>query len=390
MKTKVLVLLAGGALVLGGLAWMLAEKAAPRPGVAESAAGMKLFPEGAARIGETGRVVISKGAEKVELVRDPATNVWGLSGSDGYPAVEDNVRKLVRGVLEAEVIEKKTAVADLYEKIGVDDPAGEKSKGHLVSVYDAQGKALAEVIVGSRFEAANYDQDKAGTFVRPQGQAQSYLVRGTFNLATKPTDWLKRDVLALDATRFWKATLQQPSAADGAGGEVIHVERASRSEEKFTLAELPAGRELADATIHQRLLHTLANWTLDDVKKAEGFDMGGAVVGTFTTFDGVVYTTRCVKKDGKYWATVGVAYDPAAAAPRGAGDAPLPEDHDAAVRKDVDAVNAKVSGWVYQIAEHKGKELCATLESLLKPLAAPDGQPTAPAGPGSGVMMPPG
>ena len=43
MKTKVLVMLAGGAMVLGGLAWMLAERSAPTPQAA--ATGGKLFPE---------------------------------------------------------------------------------------------------------------------------------------------------------------------------------------------------------------------------------------------------------------------------------------------------------------------------------------------------------
>ncbi len=390
MKTKLLVMLAGGAMVLGGLAWMLAQRSAPTKEA--SPAGGKLFPEASGRLAETSRVVISKGTERVEVVRDAATNLWGLSASDGYPAVEENVRKLVRGVLEAEIVEKKTAVADLYDKIGVEEPTSEKAKGHLVSIYDAQGKSIAELIVGNRFDAANYDQDKAGTFVRPGGQAQSYLVKGTFNLASKPTDWLKRDVLALDASRFWKATVQQPAGADGTPGGAVHIERASRSEEKFSLAELPADRELFDPTVHQRLLQTLATWTLDDVRKASGVDMSGAVVGTFITFDGVVYTTACVKKDGKYWATVTVSYDPSAAAPRGAGDAPLAEDHDATVKKEVEAVNAKVAGWVFQIADNKGKELSATLESLLKPLAPDKGAPDvpAPSEPGGGVMIPPG
>ncbi len=388
MKTKVLVMLAGGAMVLGGLAWMLAERSAPTPQAA--ATGGKLFPEAPARIAETSRVVISKGAEKVEVVRDAATNTWGVAASGGYPAVEDNVRKLVRGVLEAEVVEKKTAVADLYEKIGVEDPAGEKAKGHLVSIFDAQGKPIAEVIIGNRFDAANWDQDKAGTFVRPADQAQSYLIRGTFNLATKTTDWLKRDVLSLDAARFWKAVVQQPAGADGSTGEVIHIERPSAAEATYTLLEMPANRELADPNIHVRVLQTLALWTLEDVKKAGEVDVSGGVTGTFTTFDGVVYTTRCATVEDKYWATVSVAFDPVAAAPRGAAEPPLPADHEASMRKTVDEINARISPWVFQIAENKGKELTPTLESLLKPVPDPASQPVPGSDEPGALLMPPG
>lgn len=388
MKTKVLVMLAGGAMVLGALAWMLAERSAPAPQAA--ATGGKLFPDGAARIAETSRVVISKGAEKAEVVRDPASNTWGVAASGGYPAVEDNVRKLVRGVLEAEVVEKKTAVADLYDKIGVEDPAGEKAKGHLVSIFDAQGKPIAEVIIGNRFDAANWDQDKAGTFVRPAGKAQSYLVRGTFNLATKTTDWLKRDVLSLDAARFWKAVVQQPAGADGAAGEVVHIERSSAAEATYTVREMPANRELADPNIHMRVLQTLALWTLDDVRKAGEVDVSGGVTGTFTTFDGVVYTTRCAKVEDKYWATVSVAYDPAAAAPRGAAEPPPPEDYDASMRAKVDEINARVGPWVFQIAENKGKELTPTLESLLKAVPDPASQPIPGSDDSGSVLMPPG
>lgn len=397
MKTKALVMLAGAALLLAALAWMLTNRSQPAP-QAPAPAG-KLFTGAAARIADTARVVISHGPDKVEVARD-AAGTWVLPASDNYPAVEDNVRNLVRAVLDAEVVEKKTAAQDLYDKIGVEDPAGEKAKSHLVSITDAEGKPIAELIIGNRFEAANYDQQKVGTFVRPAGQAQSYLVKGSFNLASKPTDWIKRDVLALDATRFWKATIQQPARADGSAAEAIHVERASRAEEKFSLAELPANRELSDPTVHQRLLQTLANWTLDDVRKAEGFDLSAAATGTFTTFDGVSYTTRCVNKDGKFWATVSCTYDPAAAAPRGAGDPAPADDHDATMKKEVETLQARLAPWVFQIADHKGKELTATLESLLKPLQ-PAGQPAGqPQGvspqdfgqPGSpvGGMMPPG
>ena len=61
-------------------------------------------------------------------------------------------RRLVIGVARLKRIEPKTSNPDLYSKIGLDDPSSKDANAVQCGFENADGHALAEVIVGnSRF-----------------------------------------------------------------------------------------------------------------------------------------------------------------------------------------------------------------------------------------------
>jgi hypothetical protein len=454
MSGKGMAVLAIGALALAGIAYVVTTSGGSRStgstgatgggaggGVdgAAFAPGAKLFD--ASRAGEVARLTIEGRGKRVEIVRatgEPAApsgsprsarSTWTVASKAGYPAQDDRVRELARRVLDLAVVAPKTADPAMYERLDVQDlppeaSAGEPSPSHaptgpiLVTLADGSGKAIASVILGKRQDAANFDPAKATTFVRPAGQARSYLIAGSVTASSDPLEWVARSVLDFAPDRFREVIVTHPGASDGAdaaqGATSVTIRRKDAASAEYELVGMPPGRELADPSAHQRVLHAMANLTFDDVTNAseivprqaqEGMGQDGkgqagepqsdawqdAVVATFTTFDGVTLTVRSISREGGanatpgatgsnvYWLTVGAAYDPALAIPTPPTE---PDDAEKArqaqIRAEIDALQARLAGWAFQAPEWKARQVRTTLGELLKPGAMT--APTTPEG----------
>lgn len=437
MNAKTILILVAATAAIGALAYFVSSGNSPsKPTTTvtdtEQSTGTLLFPQAASKAGDVARVVIQQGDKKITFTRLDApaktgrteTSQWGINEKDNYPALEDKVRGLIRSIINASSIEPKTASPELYEKIGVDDPTKrppaptdplsvpkdqKKDPNYLVSLTDTAGDNIASLIIGKKQDAANWDPEKATTYVRPADQAQSHLVRATYTIAMEPIDWLKRAPLDTAAGTFKSLRVQQPASKDASGkdiaGEVVDVERPDAIIENYVVKQKPEGRALTDEMMHRSALIALSSLSVDDVAKVGTIDFANAVIATYTTFDGAQYTVRSVPKDGKYWINISVTSDPALFTPT--KPVPVPdgdaakqeeakqaaakqdEERKAEVAKDVVDLNARLSPWAFLISDHAGKQFRVTLEQLLKPVGAQPTQPTDAPIP-SPMMMPPG
>jgi hypothetical protein len=390
MNKKSLILLAGVACILVSIAMMLrhhsARKAAPGPtsqsgSASTGTAKALLFEQASTRAGDVARVTIRKGDQQVDIARSPDGTHWVVASRDGYPAVDDNIRKIVRGVLDAEIIEKKTSDPELFSRLDVQDVSSADAKSSQLTLADASGTAIADLIVGKRQETANWDFNKTGTFVRPAGQNQSYLVRGTFDLPAQQVDWMKRIVTDFAPEVFHTVTIQSPNQPP------LTIRKTERSTPGVLIENMPAGREVAQPGQDAQVLSAIANISLDDVRKAEGFDLAGPIVATFTTFDGVVLTARTVKRDNDFWIALIAAYDAKAVVPRTDKDPPVPADNAAQVEQQAKDLQQRLAPWVFKVPEDKGTELTMTMDGLLKPLGEPANLPM-PGQSGSSLVPP--
>jgi hypothetical protein len=228
-----------------------------------------------------------------------------------------------------------------------------------VTLAKADGGKIAGLIVGNRQEAANWDSDKAATFVRPADGSKSYLIRSTFNAGLEPVDWMKREVLAFGSDRFWKVSVSHP------GGEIVSIERATPTAEP-ALTNKPEGRELVSADKPQQVLEALASVSLDDVRKAEGLDFSQAATAVYTTYQGMTFTVRCVAADGKTWVNIAVTYDKDNAAPLTEGATAPSEETITAIAKEAGELHARLSPWAYQLPDWKVGNLRPLMADMLK------------------------
>ena len=271
MKPQTLAILAASAAALAAIAYFTttaAKRAQPRSTDASAPdatqlEGTLLFPAAQARAADVAKVVIRKGSQTLSFNRletpvaigPKQTASWGVSEKDNYPALDDKLRTLVRGVLNARTIESKTSNPEWYTKLGVEDPTltDPAPTGHLVTLLDASNQSIASLILGKKQDAANWDPAKAVTYVRIEGEAQSHAIRDSFIIATEPIDWIPRQPVELAGDRFHTVRIERPAS------QPIDIERPLPMVENYVLKQLPPGRRVADALPTRTTLVALAS-----------------------------------------------------------------------------------------------------------------------------------
>lgn len=374
MKSKALITLVVAAAALAAAAYLVSSgRSAPSTDTAPvSGAGgaQRLFPSLRDAADQIALVEVASAGDKVvSIARTADAKTWVMPAMGEYPADDAKVRTLVRSIIDAEIVEKKTASSDLYSKIGVEDPSAKDAATQQVSLKDSSGTLLAGLIVGKKQEAANYDAAKAATFVRPVGQAQSYLVRGGFQIGKENIDWVTRNVLTMDLNRFSAVVIQQPSGDVGAPGAILTITRPDKEKDDVVVGEKPLDRKLKDEFTPKRVLQTMASLSFDDVRKFSDVDFSNCVTSTFTTFEHLTFTVRSVAHEGKYWVHVAVSY-----AQPGSIDASLTDEarqieevRRAGLQKEAEDLHAKLSPWAFNLTEFTAQQFRSTLDELLAP-----------------------
>ena len=307
-------------------------------------AGTAVLPEVAKRLNDVGRVALARGDVKTTLVRQG--DQWTVEEKGLYPADEIKIHQVLLGLAELTLVEPKTRKPDLYARLDLDDADKKGTKSTLVTVTDAKGSLLGEVIAGKR-KVDQLGGGNDGIYVRKPGDAQSWLARGTLDVSGDTAQWLDKKIVDLPAA---KVKLVAMTAADGAK---LTIQR-EKPEDKLALVEppLPAGRTLKTGALDDTA-GALAGLELTDVRPAKDFDFpkDGVATARYETFDGMVLTIALASKDGADWVRIGVT---------GAGDG-------AKAATDLDA---KLSPWIFAIGSYKAKTLRSKLDDLMEPAKA--------------------
>ena len=87
------------------------------------------------------------------------------------------------GLADLRLLEAKTDQADRHARLEVEDITAKDAKSRQVTLAGADGKPLADLIVGKQ----NYTSDLnglRGVYVRKPGNAQAWLAQGSVELPT--------------------------------------------------------------------------------------------------------------------------------------------------------------------------------------------------------------
>ena len=132
---------------------------------------------------------------------------WVISSHSGYPAdAQAQLEKAVDLLSGLTKLSLESEEAGDYEKYGVKDPTeaktGDKGTGRLVRLSGADGKNLADLIIGKEFELGGSSQDSAPGdlfYVRIPGQPAVFTTRLQNPSAVKSgfVDWVERDLLSV-------------------------------------------------------------------------------------------------------------------------------------------------------------------------------------------------
>jgi hypothetical protein len=241
------------------------------------------------------KIVLSTPEGAITLVRETGDR-WSALERFGYPVDRKRVRGLVVALADMRLIERKTARPELYERLQVEAPDAEGAKSQLVRLESADGKVLAEAIIGKqRFRLTG--TEPSGTYLRRPGEPQTWLASGGVQLDPQVGAWLDDQIVDLPEEAIRRVVVKR---ADEPGYFVVR----DSPEDPWRLAGLAQGEVARQDANLGRLTGALAGVQLEDVQPRERLTWPAQQhTARIQTFDGVELTVRLAQIDEQYWAT---------------------------------------------------------------------------------------
>lgn len=358
MKPKLLLGLAVVALAaVGGAVVVSTSQKTPAP---KAELGQRLFPELAGQADAIQSITIARKDGSFQIVREG--DRWVVLDKSKYPASVDTVRRLLVGLSELRASEAKTSSESVYPELEVENIDSPNAKSVQVSLKDPGGRDVLAVIVGkSRLARGGAAGD--GVYIRKAGDAQAWLAQGRVHVEREIAGWLDRKVVDVSRERVSTVTVKGER-------QPLTVLRTKPDEKDFSIKNaIPADRKAKAGYDINAVGGAFETIDLDDVRPAADvpFSASSPVTGA-ATFDGLHVTASFAEKDGATWVRFAAKAEPPASLPQVEGDSKLKSADD--VKKEADAINARVGGWAYKLQTYKVEALRRKLEELLEQKAS--------------------
>ena len=350
--------------------------------------GQPVFPELKATINDVSEISVATQSGTMTILR--GADAWRVKEKHGYPADLGKIREALLGLAGLKILEPKTGKPELYEKLGLQDVEAEGSLSMGVTLKDAAGNTLAEVIIGNDRPAKGNGGQKE-LFIRKPGNSQTWLALGKLSVEKNPGEWLDKELVRVETERVRRLRVIHPDDTR------LVLEKTKPADLDYRVVDLPEGQELQSQFTVNNMVSTVASLSLDDVKPRSEipFDEQPVVTAVFETFDGLEGTVKLLRKDEKNYVKVSAAFnvdlirnpEPEEESESEeqddgqVGDAPEQKAQDkeetakpeqtqikpeAKVKAEIEALNKKVEEWVYVIPEFRADVILKKPGDLIK------------------------
>jgi len=293
---------------------------------------------------------------------------WAVANRGGYPALTENVRRLVVNVAELRVIEAKTRRPELYYRLHVQDVGAEDARSVELTMADETGERLVGLLLGKE-RSGSIPREREALYVRKLGAEQSLLVAGSLAATARAADWMETTVADIDSDRIQAITIRH------AGGGRLRIERRGDAGRQFEIKDLPQGREPKSTALLVSLASAMNGLRFDDVAAVRDLELPAApdVTAVYETGDGLRARVALHRLDERTWARLGFELAPS-----------LRQDEDtaagkaegaAAVREEARRLNAQSAGWAYVLPQFKLNLMTKRPADLLAPAESAPAQP---------------
>ena len=273
---------------------------------------------------------------------------WVAPDRFGYRVAQDKVRDLVVALSDMRLVEAKTLRDDRYARLAVDDPSKEGSEALQITLEDAQGAVLTDVIIGKRVYRKTGGKP-GGTYLRRSGEAQSWLASGGLTVAKQLSEWLDRGIIDIAGSLVERVEV---SLADGDYAVLRD------GEDSLALEATPEGRTVVKTEL-DRMVNGLIGLRLDDVipvAQLEAVGSDSLASTTYVTKAGLAVTVTLTRAAEDNWIVLKAAYR--------AGQS---QDDEETAKAEAEALNTKLSPWAYKVASYVADRFTVKLEDLLEP-----------------------
>jgi hypothetical protein len=322
-----------------------------------------LFPGMLEKVNDVHTIKITKQDSALTLVNKE--NRWEIQDADNYPADFGKIKQTVIAAAELKVVSEKTSNAELYERLGVEDPVGENSSSTLLSMLDGNEEELATMIVG-KDQHSKSAGDKPGLYVRLPDSTTALLVAGQLDISVDVKDWFEHELIDINADRIKKIRITHPEDKE------VLLGRESKSD-AFTLDNLPEGFEIESDVVISRMETLLENISVDNVASESKIAGTEHIVAEVHTFDGLVITIASALIEGINYSSFNFAIKEiveAVSKNEENGESAGSEASDPA--EEANSFNQLVSGWAYVIPSFKFELFTRELAQLIKEIEDSD------------------
>ena len=313
----------------------------------------RFFPDLEKQLNDVSRVQVQEAGRKpVTIERDG--DQWKVKEAHGYPADLGVLRHELLHLARLEEVEPKTRKSAKFQRLGLRSVDDAHSAARVIRVWVGKADKPLSLLAGK--------SARRGSYVRREGENQSWLASDTLAPPTDTIRWVDRRVLDVD-----RARIREVSVAHSDGTRVV-VRRNSTAKPDFQLIDIPKGRKPKSSFVLNRVAESLAVLSLEDVEPQATvhFDKPD-LSATMSTFDGLRVDMDMVKEGEKTYARLhaDVEKPVADAAATGKKSTANPNlKTTAEVQKEVESLNRRWSGWVYELPAFRVKNLSRTAEDL--------------------------
>lgn len=354
MSKRTVAILAAALVVLFALV-MVGQRSGTSPAAGTGAA---LVPDLTAALGDIERVTVVKANGETVATLEKRPESWVVADKNGYRADAAKLRQALTALAEARILELKTANAELYGRLGVEDVTAADAAGISIALT-APGRELPAIILGNA-EGSRY------RYARRAGEAQSFLVDRNPDVPRAAAQWVESQIVDVRGERVREVTITH------ADGEVVRISKASSELANFDVAGVPEGRELSYPGVANVVGNALRELNLEDVEPAASAAPEQTAVVEYRTFDGLVVRVTGFERDDESWIALEASVDEAQAAAAQTPPAPAADGAPAATpaadpSAEAARINARVGGWRYKIASFQYDQMTRRMADLLKP-----------------------
>jgi hypothetical protein len=287
-------------------------------------------------------------SSKETLIKREKLGHWVVREMDEYPADKEKIRAMLYRLAQSRNMEKKTADPRLFDRLGL----AEKSARRLRLSIGHTGSPVLALLSG------NYDEVFKGTYVRAEGDNQSWLASGDLTFDPAPLAWVEREILRVDQSRIWQVRIRH---ADTETELAINRKNIAGD---FVLED----REVTNYYALYNVANALEHLQLAHAMRGEKLPGSPAQTALFRTMDGLEVEIR-LAPDGdaknQHWAKISARFVAAAAQKEDENATKIghaPED----VKKEAAAINARTGAWVYTLTPEAYALLITKPSALLK------------------------
>lgn len=291
------------------------------------------FPDLESRRADTANIIISgKGLET--HLKQEANGSWKVVSSDGYPADQAAINRLISAMETLVLAEPRTKVPEKFQKLKLD--TAKSGNGSVkIELKDREDSLISGIILGA-MQAAPTPDRPGQFFVRLIGGDRAWLAEGRVISSPDPRSWLDQN-LGLPADTDIQSIKVVPL-----DGPPYEMDRET-ADVSFVFRSLPDGRQLRSPSMPMQLAQSIAFLAIEDTRSRPGNLPGNASIVSYETFDGRRLQVRQWSEEEETWLAIDL---------QGNWSEPL---------------KSRSTDYIFRISSARAKALIPTLESILIP-----------------------